>query len=69
MQGAIGAYALGKANYVANAVQSQETLMELWRMTTLYPIFGQIIAVVLFYFFYHLSEAEVANMMEENRGA
>jgi GPH family glycoside/pentoside/hexuronide:cation symporter len=69
MQGAIGAYALGKANYVANAVQSQETLMELWRMTTLYPIFGQIIAVVLFYFFYHLSEAEVVNMMEENRGA
>lgn len=69
MQGAIGAYALGRANYVANAVQSQETLHELWRMTTLYPIFGQIIAVVVFYFFYHLSEAEVTKMMEENRGA
>lgn len=69
LQGAVGAYALGKANYVANVVQSQETLKELWRMTTLYPIFGQIIAVVLFYFFYHLSEAEVSKMMEENRGA
>jgi len=38
-------------------------------MTTLYPIFGQIIAVVIFYFFYHLSEAEVSKMMEENGGA
>ncbi|MDF2891192.1 MAG: sodium:galactoside symporter [Clostridia bacterium] len=69
MQGAIGAYALGKASYMANAVQSQETLTELWRMTTLYPIFGQITAVVVFYFFYHLSEADVSKMMEENRGA
>jgi len=68
MQGAVGAYALGKANYVANAVQSQETLNELWRMTTLYPIFGQIIAVVVFYFFYHLSEEEVSRMMEKNGG-
>lgn len=63
LQGAIGAYALGKANYVANAVQSKETLNELWRMTTLYPIFGQIIAVVVFFIFYHLSEAEVSKMM------
>jgi sugar (glycoside-pentoside-hexuronide) transporter len=69
MQGAIGAYALGRASYMANAVQSQETLTELWRMTTLYPIFGQITAVVVFYFFYHLSEADVSKMMEENRGA
>lgn len=69
MQGALGAFALGRANYVANTVQSQETLTELWRMTTLYPIFGQIIAVVVFYFFYHLSEVEVTKMMEQNRGA
>jgi sugar (glycoside-pentoside-hexuronide) transporter len=69
MQGAIGAYALGRASYMANAVQSQETLTELWRMTTLYPIFGQITAVVVFYFFYHLSEADVSKMMEKNRGA
>lgn len=68
MQGAIGAYALGRANYVANAVQSQQTLQELWRMTTLYPIFGQILAVAVFYFFYHLSEDEVTRMMAKNRG-
>jgi sugar (glycoside-pentoside-hexuronide) transporter len=63
LQGIMGAFALSRAGYIANQVQSSQTLEDIWRMNTLYPIAGQIIAVVLFYFSYNLSESRVEKMI------
>lgn len=58
LQGVIGAFALSRSNYLPNEIQSEETLKEIWRMNTLYPLVGQIAAVVLFWLFYTLKEEE-----------
>lgn len=64
LQGVMGAFALSRANYVANQVQTPEALNEIWRMNTIYPVVGQVIAVVLFFFFYKLSESRVEKLIE-----
>ena len=47
------------------AVQSAEALKGIWIATALIPIVGLIIAFVIFTLFYHLSEEDVARMIDE----
>ena len=63
LQGIMGAFALSRAGYAANQVQSTDVLEEIWRMNTLYPVAGQLVAVILFFFFYKLSESKVAELV------
>ena len=63
LQGIIGAFALSRADYVANQIQTENTLLEIWRMNTLYPVLGQILAIIVFYFFYNLSESSVEKII------
>lgn len=68
LQGIMGAFALDRAHYVANVTQTPETLNEIWKMTTVYPIIGQVAAVVLFALYYKLSETEVERMIKSEKG-
>ena len=63
LQGIIGAFALSRADYVANQIQTERTLLEIWRMNTIYPILGQVLAIIIFYFFYRLSESSVEKII------
>jgi len=47
------------------AVQSAEALKGIWIATALIPIVGLVIAFVIFTLFYHLSEEDVARMIDE----
>lgn len=67
LQGIMGAYALDKVKYVANVVQTPETLEHIWKMTTLYPVPGQIVAVLLMGIYYKLSESEVEGMIKSEK--
>ncbi len=67
LQGIMGAFALSRAHYLPNVVQSPETLNEIWKMTTIYPVFGQILALIVFWRFYKLSEEEVGRMIKHGK--
>jgi len=68
LQGIMGAFALDQARYVPNVTQTSETLNEIWKMTTVYPIIGQVAAVVLFALYYKLSEKDVERMIKSEKG-
>lgn len=69
LQGIMGAFALDKANYVANVDQTAETLDQIWKMTTVYPVIGQVAAVVLMGMYYKLSESEVERMIKSEKSS
>jgi len=67
LQGIMGAFALNRANYIPNVIQTPETLDEIWKMTTIYPVLGQAAAVLIFWLFYKLSETEVERMIQSGK--
>ena len=67
LQGIMGAFALNHAKYIPNVLQTPETLDEIWKMTTIYPVLGQAAAVLVFWLFYKLSETEVERMIQSGK--
>lgn len=62
LQGVIGAFTLARTDYAPNIKQSSETLNEIWRMNTIYPLGGQILAVIVFLLFYKLTEKKLMEL-------
>lgn len=62
LQGVIGAFTLSRSGYMPNIPQSSSTLKEIWRMNTIYPTLGQILAILVFINFYKLREEDVGKV-------
>ncbi|WP_105614734.1 glycoside-pentoside-hexuronide (GPH):cation symporter [Vallitalea okinawensis] len=63
--GFFGTVLLGYYGYVPNVQQSERALDGLWKMMTIYPAVGLIIAVIIVGLFYKLKESDVRRMIEE----
>lgn len=63
--GFLGTALLTYYGYVPKVDQSERALNGLWKMMTLYPAVGLVIAAIIIGFFYKLKESDVKRMMEE----
>lgn len=64
---AISGFVLQQAGYEAGVLQSAQTLDGIWNMYVLYPIFGALIAIIIMWKYYDLSEKQVDEMILLNK--
>lgn len=64
--GAISGFVLQRAGYEAGVLQSAQTLDGIWNMYVLYPIFGAVIAIIIMWKYYDLTEKQVDEMISFN---
>ncbi|HAX72287.1 MAG TPA: MFS transporter [Firmicutes bacterium] len=64
--GAVSGFVLHGIGYQPGTYQTPEALDGIWNMYVLYPIFGAIIAVYIFWRYYDLNESDVNQMIEVN---
>ncbi len=65
--GAISGFVLEGIGYVPGMAQTEESLIGIWNMYTLYPILGSIVALFIVYKYYDLTEAQVEQMIRVNQ--
>ena len=65
--GAISGFVLEQIGYTPGMAQTPESLNGIWNMYTLYPIFGAIIALIIIWRYYDLTEKEVEIMIQANK--
>ncbi len=63
ISGAVSSFLLAYYGYQANEVQSEKALEGIFRMFTLFPVFGYILMFLIILFFYKLKESDVEEMM------
>ena len=61
--GAISGFVLERVGYEAGVIQTPQTLNGIWNMYVLYPIFGAVIAIIIMWRYYDLTEKQVDDMI------
>lgn len=61
--GAISGFVLERLGYEAGVIQTPQTLNGIWNMYVLYPIFGAVIAIIIMWRYYDLTEKQVDDMI------
>ncbi|EGC91371.1 transporter, major facilitator family protein [Turicibacter sp. HGF1] len=61
--GAISGFVLERVGYEAGVIQTPQTLNGIWNMYVLYPIFGAVIAIIIMWRYYNLTEKQVDDMI------
>ena len=61
--GAISGFVLERVGYEAGVIQTPQTLNGIWNMYVLYPIFGAVIAIIIMWRYYDLTEKKVDDMI------
>ena len=61
--GAISGFVLERVGYEAGVIQTPQTLNGIWNMYVLYPIFGAVIAIIIMWRYYDLTETQVDDMI------
>lgn len=64
--GAISGFVLERVGYEAGVLQTPQTLDGIWNMYVLYPVFGAIIAIIIMWRYYDLTENQVDEMISFN---
>ena len=61
--GAISGFVLERVGYEAGVIQTPQTLNGIWNMYVLSPIFGAVIAIIIMWRYYDLTEKQVDDMI------